>query len=492
MKRNDRLKNRPMQRGQAILWFLATTAACCATLALVYNVGQVTNEKEKTINAADAAALSGGLVEARMLNFMAYTNRAMIANEVTIAQLVSLDAWVQYDNRLAQNLATVTSFIPYVDEVTQVIADITDVAQQGVDDAARITIPATDYFVQGLGLAREAANVVAVTAAKDVASQVAQANQTTFGGRFDVAPQEVSDNAFQWAAFAVNQANWLGFSKVYAKNSNGNDDRANAAQVVQDSRDQFSTHRGAGLLIDGINAALGGPLLAVNGIDKTSGDTVLRNYDRWEAQDSADWWVGVKVLGITVGKKDLIPLGWGRADTDKNGTNGNDWDFGGGPCTQYFALGCELAYENDNAISGFSGIPGIRDLSKPGNSNTSDPSLTYVVAVKKSADAAMTTQRLGSGMNNVHVDGPQGSPDLQDNLQKDQITSISAARVFFARPDWNSKDITEGNLPRADHVHEYASLYNPYWQARLTTPDIATTSLLYAAIGKPGLNLAMP
>lgn len=481
---------RSRQRGQTLLWFLATTAACCAVLALVYNVGQVTNEKEKTINAADAAALSGALVEARMLNFMAYTNRAMIANEVTIAQLLSLDSWVRYDNQLAQNLCYVTCWIPYVGSAVQTIADIASYAQQGVDYAAQYGIPATDYVVQGLGIAREAANLAAVLAAKDVASQIAQANQTTFGNRYDVAPQVVDDNGFDWAMFAVNQANWIAFSKVYGKNDNGNDDRGNAAQATVDSLDQFSKHRGPGWLFDSINLSLGGPF-AVSGIDKTSGDTVLANYDRWEAQDSADWWVGLQVLGVTVAKVDTIPLGWGRADADSDGSQGNDWDFGGGPCTQWFALGCEAAYANDNPISGWNGIPEIRDLTKPGSANN-DPSLTYVVAVKKSAQATLTTQRIGSGMNNVRVAGPQGSPDLKDNLlgSKDELASISAARVFFARPDWNTRDVTEGNLPRADHVHEYASLYNPYWQARLTTPDVLSTSLVYAALGQPGLNCA--
>jgi hypothetical protein len=99
-----------------------------------------------------------------------------------------------------------------------------------------------------------------------------------------------------------------------------------------------------------------------------------------------------------------------------------------------------------------------------------------------------------SGMNNVTVPGPLGSPKLDDNLlgSKDEVASLSAARVFFARPDWNQKDRTAGNLPRGDHAHEYASLYNPYWQARLSSPDTVTTSLVYAALGQPGLNLAMP
>ena len=138
-------------------------------------------------------------------------------------------------------------------------------------------------------------------------------------------------------------------------------------------------------------------------------------------------------------------------------------------------------------------MPEITDLKKPGNANNK-PSLTYVVGVTKAAP--MTTQRIGTGMNNVPVAGPQGSPDLTDNLQNDQLASISAARVTFMRPDWNSNDKTAGELPNQYKVREYASLYNPYWQARLTNPDtvklrpVSASSALYAAIGQPGLNCA--
>ncbi len=61
-------------------------------LALINN-GILVSEKMQLQNAADATAYSIALVEARDLNFAAYTNRAMVANEVAIAQLVGLVSW---------------------------------------------------------------------------------------------------------------------------------------------------------------------------------------------------------------------------------------------------------------------------------------------------------------------------------------------------------------------------------------------------------------
>jgi hypothetical protein len=486
-----RPKHASSQRGQTILWFLATTAACCAVFALVYNMGQVTNEKEKTINAADASALSGALVEARMLNFEAYTNRAIVANEELIAQLASLDSWIRYGNRLADGLALLTVWIPYVDEFTVEFAEGMQELAMYADEITQTGIKLDDtVLITYLTWAREIANGVAVLAAQDVAKRVAAANQTTFGNRFDAAPELVGGTLGAIGWYARNEYAWNAFTRRYMGN-----DRGNAAQVILNSRDQFTTHRGTGWLIDAINKALS--LLSAIGIgvglDKTSGDTILQGYDRWEAQDTLDLWTAIKFFGITVGKKYVLPIAWGRDNVDAQGSMGYNWTYGHGPCKARYKWGaCTLAYYDSLRSPDWSGIPALRDLSNPRQAN-GDAVLTYVVGVQKSGSATMTTQRLGSGMNNVHVDGPQGSPDLKDNLQNgDRLTSLAAARVFFTRPDWNPKDRTEGKLPRPDHVREYASLYNPYWQARLAQVSTGDRTLFYALLGKPGLNAFTP
>ncbi|OGT31678.1 MAG: hypothetical protein A2W28_09185 [Gammaproteobacteria bacterium RBG_16_51_14] len=65
------------------------------SLLFLYKAGIVTSEKMQLQNAADAAAYSTSLIEARDLNYMAYTNRAMIANEVAIGQMVGLASWAR-------------------------------------------------------------------------------------------------------------------------------------------------------------------------------------------------------------------------------------------------------------------------------------------------------------------------------------------------------------------------------------------------------------
>lgn len=66
------------------------------SLVFLYKAGKITSEKMQLQNAADAAAYSVSLTEARDLNFMAYTNRAMVANEVAIGQLAGMASWATH------------------------------------------------------------------------------------------------------------------------------------------------------------------------------------------------------------------------------------------------------------------------------------------------------------------------------------------------------------------------------------------------------------
>lgn len=95
------------QRGQVLVWFLAFAATLAVVFAGVYSVGQATSEKQKIVSAADAAAYSGGLVQARALNLVSYTNRAVIANEVLIAQMVSLQSWNDYFKTATRNYQSI-------------------------------------------------------------------------------------------------------------------------------------------------------------------------------------------------------------------------------------------------------------------------------------------------------------------------------------------------------------------------------------------------
>lgn len=94
------MTNRPprpkRQNGQAMIFGLLFLAVVMMALLMLYNQGQLVNNRVQLENAADATVYSQAKLAARNHNFIAYTNRAMIANEVSIGQMVALLSWAKH------------------------------------------------------------------------------------------------------------------------------------------------------------------------------------------------------------------------------------------------------------------------------------------------------------------------------------------------------------------------------------------------------------
>ena len=88
-----RTPDRGRQRGQSSVFVIVFLGITILSLIFLYKAGMLTTEKMELQNAADGVAYSVAILEARDLNFMAYTNRAMVANEVAIGQAVGLASW---------------------------------------------------------------------------------------------------------------------------------------------------------------------------------------------------------------------------------------------------------------------------------------------------------------------------------------------------------------------------------------------------------------
>jgi len=86
------------QAGQALVFVTVMVLVMVLAMMLTYNIGQLTNQKIRLQNTADAAAYSAAVAQARDYNFSAYMNRAMIANDVAVAQLVALRSWTENFN----------------------------------------------------------------------------------------------------------------------------------------------------------------------------------------------------------------------------------------------------------------------------------------------------------------------------------------------------------------------------------------------------------
>lgn len=84
------------EKGQAFVFGLLFLAVVVMALLTLYNQGQLVTNRVQLENAADATVYSQAKLAARNQNFIAYTNRAMVANEVSIGQMVSLLSWAKH------------------------------------------------------------------------------------------------------------------------------------------------------------------------------------------------------------------------------------------------------------------------------------------------------------------------------------------------------------------------------------------------------------
>jgi hypothetical protein len=84
------------QKGQAMVFGLLFLAVVLMALLALFNQGQLVNHRVQLENTADASVYSQAKLAARNQNFIAYTNRAMVANEVSIGQMVALLSWAKH------------------------------------------------------------------------------------------------------------------------------------------------------------------------------------------------------------------------------------------------------------------------------------------------------------------------------------------------------------------------------------------------------------
>jgi hypothetical protein len=429
-------------KGQALVVFLGFAAAMIGMLLVSFNSGQVTNAKMRAMNAADAAAYSGAVWEARTLNFQAYMNRAMVVNEVTIAQSVSLRSWIDYMAQFVSNINKITQFVPYLGEVTIEISQ----ALNTVNSTMQGEMPIFERLARRLSRAEHEAqgafNDGGSAGAADIARDVAKKNGA-----------DISNGGY--ALIAKNAGDWLKFTDTYSRGNSPagskEDGRKRLRAVALDSRDGFSQDRpwNAGFVLAKI---------------QKQGGTDLVNYDAWKGLDSSQlcWF---RVFRSCRG----VPLGWGGAQAyspKANGIgthgNGSDWYRTDGAWARL------AANSGKNAANMFNQFPDYRDLKDLDTKKTAQQKLSFAVEVII-ADTKVPTANSVANAKAVLVDGTRIEHDPQ--YANGGVYGLAEACVAFERPV---------GAERMDGRIERPSLFNPYWRAALATPSKGTRAVVDA------------
>ncbi|MEO6187106.1 MAG: pilus assembly protein TadG-related protein [Steroidobacteraceae bacterium] len=416
--------------GQALVVMLAFTACLLGAFLLVFNVGQVVNDKIKLTNAADAAAYSAAVWEARSLNFQAYLNRAMVANEVATAQLVSLRSWAQYVDTLTTNADRVARFVPPLAGPMRALSQGWGRINLGMQRALPpIEAALSVWNTEALSTAQSVAHQQALLAAADLVQHVAEANEPR-------AQVSAATRALQVRNGEVWQHN---FTTRYQR---GGRDLDRVTRLLADSRDGFTRSRRSDLPVSL-------PLISM----PRRGGTDLLGEQSWRGVDTLSLHLDLLLNHVET------PLGWGAAEqrrrvVTQRGEHGGSLDMN--------PRASRLALRQYRPSGSYRGVPEIRDVVNPNRAGAR--SLVYSVALQMPEHVIATADRLLAPAGLAGADGQLES--VAPQYAGEGLHALGSAEVYFQRP-----------ADRQDGREEYPSLFNPYWQARLTSTSSAERSL---------------
>lgn len=476
--------------GQAMVLGMVLVLVLCVGAILLFNTGQVVNKKVQLTNAADAAAYSVAVQQAQAWNFAAYMNRGRVANEVAVAQLISIYSWMNQLNTSAYVLKTVFNILgsipfPPVAIPARALYIIFNVADRALVQARRSyhtlatnAVKVLDEFngryAQMAEIAiRYSSRAEAVIVARDVVSaNLPQGNVSGLG--LGVLAGQLLDA----------ERTFLDFHRLprAGQRTAGFDRYRN---VVMQSRDRFSWDRGDRVMLGPIGFA-------------SYGGTDMVEYNRWAALDTMQ----LKIK-LPWPMDDIdVPVGWGGAQAvdryrgqaflpgiraGRNNRAGwfSDYDrrtygiYGGmnarDAVTRLASSDPNVSLHGGQARNAYfpryNGLRAYHDI-KPAAIRTPDQGPRFTVHAEIDIDQARTSPVVGIG---------SGRMAMPARLPGTTLSALASAQVYFNRP----RDYAL--FRRGDDKFEMGSLFSPYWQARLVeTPTSVRIALgLGNALGAP-------
>ncbi len=411
------LTSKAKQKGQAIILALCLILIGMGATVILYNTGQAASEKARLVNAADAAAYSGAVFMARNLNFIAYTNRAMIANHVMVGHMVSYVSWVRMvddSTEPLKPLAEVLGLIPYIGTVLKkllkasikftenVVPTILDL----IEGYSKLYVPFVELMNQAYYKTQQAASIYLLTSTfsygtmNDLMNKTAKEyNKTIEIKGIDNLLNDTEDSAKSTQMVLIIAQAAADFYKVYGfiKGYSAEDDKGRIKKLTLDS---------------------------------------LNLSKRWikkrQPKIAPIHWATIVPL-LKKGKTKLKMEGTDKGDTDWKAQDKLVWGL--------FGKGKATATEFLDTYTGVPGYYDIEDIKKP-----QDISLPITVFASMPFEQARIYRLLG----------------MKASVKN--FSTVSRAEAYFRRPDPEFK--------KAGKHGEFPNVFNPFWEARLIKTSI--------------------
>lgn len=438
------MKNIKIKRskGQIIIGALAIILVAGILLIMLFNNGLALREKTRLVNAADAVAYSEGVITARRLNFLAYTNRSVLVNHLAAGHAVSYMSWLRYItttwqanpqfynygllpqypnlsvrvfmgfalpsavNNLPGSQANITQFLQ---SITAANAALAAAQANAAANTLAVNADVVNNTAAAFNLPGEAANPIRINNPQDLTNTIALANN-------------IGDNAL---------ANELG------NINNGAEDAAliGFVQMANNSANFLQ--------------------MTNNAIDINNPNQIPSGH--WF--NARDWRTDPGV-------------GNGRIRNFATNTAGADWQANDSVTSDDGAInyaGQASALALDPSYAPFANNHATLPNNAAGRPAT--PTLTRTVLAAKTLNtqdliAATPGDRNLTGLRSFDTIEHRND---QDNLQAPIVlTAYSRAQVFYQRPQPGLLDNFAFANIQAGQV-EFANLYNPFWQVRLVS-----------------------
>lgn len=421
------------QGGQALLVLVALLGALALAAVTLFDTGQLAIQRMRLANAADAAALSAAVTEARALNFAASMNRAVIANEAAIAQSVTLRAWSRYMQGTLRNVDVLTRWLPYLGAVTTALQRFWGGYDRLLQPALASAEAAFAFAIPVLAGAQRASLEGSGIAAADAARRALRANapaaRLSAGGEWLLAQAVVESRAFVEARSGAR--------------------RDRQRSVIVDSLDPFVRAR---------SRRITPPLVGMLARFERRGGTELLGFAQWRAVDTLSLHARSGLFGRW---RERLPIGWGAA---AQGT-GMAVRGGFGAAARVNPRATRLAEAGLRPLASYRGVATLHELRRLDPAAGSGRRWSLRV-VEPRAALPLSERVLG-----IHrVVAPEGRTVATTAvIAGDGLFASSSAQVQYSRYE-----------RRRDGRGERPSLYGPYWRARLSATPLADATIARA------------
>ncbi|MFJ3463317.1 pilus assembly protein TadG-related protein [Achromobacter spanius] len=447
------------QRGQALVLGIVIAAVGAASLVVLYNLGQTIEARSRLTHAADAAAYSGALVQARALNAIAYVNRSQIAHQVAMAHLVTLGASAQYLDALQSQRRRGN---PPASLIAMLFGPDAGAAYQ----AAQAPSNAEGRLARALAQHDRVVHQVLESAAREIVGDltasrdramrdVLAANYPAFGPVNTSSAPAASPLALRLLADG-----WPGYTERHAATR-----KAGLRPATEDAVARYG-------FLDRRNATRRNPWAVSSRCPllrhelRRRGSTWLGPDGQWGALDTQSYhalrsnrWIGCYFReyamgwGTVQGEKSRAPddvefiedppADFSQEDFWRWVEHATSWDIFDGatnPMANSYAMAAGRRWPGR-------GLPAYREIAP---TRLAEP-LRFAVAVSLDSAVVRTTDADSA------VTAPTGQFRYAALGRSGAVTVSTAAETYFARPE-----------RRADSRLELATLFRPYWQARLS------------------------